>query len=432
MKNIKLLVTFMLSLFLVSYAPKPEEGMYPVSFLESMDLTAMGLGIDANEIFNPNGNGLINAIVNLNGCTGSFVSNDGLILTNHHCVFSSLRPHTTEKNNYMRDGFLAQDKLQELPMEGFRVKIMKSYKDISSAVLKGVASAKSALERDEIIRKNIAEIREEEEKANPSMEINISEMLVGASYFVFRYEFLDDVRLVYVPARYIGEFGGETDNWMWPRHSGDFSFVRAYTSKDGKPAKFNKDNIPYKPQRFLKVNPQGVGQDDLVFILGYPGTTFRHYPASFINYMETVQMPYISETWAWQIDYMERLAKESDANMIKYSNRIKRLANTTKNYKGKLQSLRRIGLAEKKKEEEFVVYEKLQATNTELAENYQATLDEMNRIYKEMTEYGPRRFWFYQMRTASNYYSIARMLNQVAGLLESDASKYTPELAEKI
>lgn len=427
MKKASKLSALLLTILLVSYTPKPEEGMYPISFLGNMNLKEMGLNLEANDIFNLNGNGLINAIVNINGCTGSFVSNEGLILTNHHCIFSSLRPHTTEKNNYMRDGFLAQNGEQELPMEGYKVKIMKSYEDISQHVLAGVDKAKDALERQKLIDKNIKSLRDKEEKEYPEMEINISEMLVGASYFLFRYEFLTDVRLVYVPARYIGEFGGETDNWMWPRHSGDFSFVRAYIGKDGKPAAYDKSNVPYKPQRFLQVNPQGVDDEDLVFILGYPGRTYRHYPAEFINYMQTVQMPYISETWDWQIDQMEGFAKESDRNMIKYSNRIKRLANTMKNYKGKIQSLRRIGLYEKKKEEEGFVYDKLRETNPELADEFQATLDEMNRIYGDMMKLGEKRFWFWQLRSGSNYNAIAQTLASLNAQLPAKGDKSLSE-----
>ncbi|MGB0432475.1 MAG: DUF4301 family protein, partial [Bacteroidia bacterium] len=318
-----------------SFKLMPEEGMYPISLLNTLDFAQMGMNIKPNDIINAKGDGLVNAIVNINGCTGSFISDEGLILTNHHCVFSSLRPHTNEKQNYMRDGFLADDKSFELPMEGYKVRIMKSYKDVTSEVMLGVGKIQNPIERDQAIRNNITKFTASEKAKFPNYEIEISEMLAGSSYILFRYEYLTDIRLVYVPPRYIGEFGGETDNWMWPRHSGDFSFVRAYVGKDGKPSDYNKSNIPYQPQQYLQADFEGVKDADLVFILGYPGRTYRHYPAEFINYMQTVQMPYIANLWEWQIDEMEMLSKKNDALEIKYATRIKRLANTMKNYKGK-------------------------------------------------------------------------------------------------
>lgn len=408
-----------------SFRPAPEEGMYPISLLTSLDFAKMGMNLKADDIFNEKGNGLINAIVNINGCTGSFISDEGLILTNHHCVFSALRPHTNEKTNLMRDGFLAEDKTFELPMEGYKVRIMKSYKDVSSEVIEGINAIKDPILRDQKIRSNISAITESEKKKTPDFEIEISEMLAGSSYILFRYEYLTDIRLVYVPPRYIGEFGGETDNWMWPRHSGDFSFVRAYASKDGKPAGYSKDNVPYKPMRYLQADFEGVKDADLVFILGYPGRTYRHYPAEFINYMETVQMPYIADLWEWQIDQMEGLSKRNDALEIKYATRIKRLANTMKNYKGKMQSLKRIGLYEKKKGEEELINTLLVAKNGELSKKYVETLDAINAQYKDLIDLGEKRFWYSQLSSASTRAELASYLTSYASLDENRRTKDT-------
>lgn len=428
-----LTTTLVLVLFIASTAfqPKPEEGMYPISFLESLDLKAMGLKLTAKEIFNEGGNGLINAIVRIGGCTGSFISDNGLILTNHHCVFSSLKPHTSEVNNYMRDGFLAKEKSYELPMKGYTVRIMKSYVDVSEKVLSGTNKDTDPIEKDQIIRKNIKAIEDAEKAANPNYEIEISEMLTGASYILFRYQFLKDLRLVYVPARYIGEFGGETDNWMWPRHSGDFAFVRAYVDKDGNPAEYSNENVPYKPERHLKVNMNGVDKEDLVFVLGYPGRTFRHYPASFIKYMQEAQMPFIANLWESWINEMQELSTKNDALEIKYATRIKSLANTTKNYRGKMQSIRRIELYKHKVEEEEFIYSKLLSVNKKQAEDFKATLNILNRTYDDMIAIGDRRFWYGQLISGSKmnqmaFYSIAfaqQAINSPDAFNKEDALK---------
>lgn len=424
-RNIFLSTLVLALISMSSFKKSPEEGMYPISLLGTLDFEKIGMDLKASDIFNEQGTGLVNAVVNINGCTGSFISKDGLILTNHHCVFSSLRSYTNETTNYMRDGFLAGDKVKELPMPDYKVRIMKSFKDVSTMVLATAGKISDPVERDRAIRKMIKEIEEKEQKEFPNYEIEISEMLAGSSYILFRYDYLKDVRLVYVPPRYIGEFGGETDNWMWPRHSGDFSFVRAYAGKDGKPAEYSKDNVPYSPVRYLETDFDGVKESDLVFILGYPGRTYRHYPAEFIKYMDEVQMPYIADLWGWQIDRMEELSKKNDRLEIKYATRIKRLANTMKNYKGKMQSLRRINLYEKKKGEEELVKQLLASSSKKETQDFTKTLDELNRLYGEMIAIGPRRFWYSQLTSASRYAEIAHYATAYASLPEAKRTDET-------
>jgi len=424
--KLRTLICLALLLFVstTSFKPNPEEGMYPISLLGTLNFEEMGMELKANDIFNEKGNGLINAIVNINGCTGSFISDEGLILTNHHCIFSALKPHTTEEKNYMRDGYLAKDKTLELPMEDYKVRIMKSYSDVSKKVLEGVAGIESPVERNDKIRENIKAISKADGEKHPNLEVEISEMLAGSSYILFRYEYLKDIRLVYVPPRYIGEFGGETDNWMWPRHSGDFSFVRAYIGKDGKPAEYSEDNVPYTPDRYLQADFEGVKDADPVFILGYPGRTYRHYPAEFINYMEQVQMPYIADLWESQIEVMEALSTRSDALEIKYATRIKRKANVTKNYRGKLQSLRRIDLYNKKKSEEEMIYQLLAARKSEQpSKEFRSALNELNELYADLSAIGPKRFWYGQLTGASCYFEIASYLVSYGNLSEEERTK---------
>jgi len=393
-------------------------GMYPVNQLDKELLKKAGLKIDISEIYNPDSISLLHTIVNLGGCTGSFVSKDGLILTNHHCVFSSLKALSTSENNLMDKGFLAGDRGKELPLKGMKVKIMLNYDDVSAKVLVNVASEKDPVKRRALISANIESVMNEERMAHPELEIEISEMLSGRSYIVFRYAFLNDIRLVYVPQREIGEFGGETDNWMWPRHSGDFSFIRAYVAADGSPAPFNINNVPFKPVRFLKVSTAGVQEEDFVFILGYPGRTFRNRPAAFIKYMENVQMPFIAEYFEYIINYLTEITLKDPVLKVKYDATIKSLANTSKNYRGKLQSLARIHLYENRVAEENIILSLLKS-DLEKAESYKKTLDEINFLYNKLIDMGPKTFWYAQLYNWSTSMNIAANLVQGARSLQS-------------
>ena len=311
-----------------------EEGMFPLSYLSNLDLKDAGLKIEPEEIYSEEGTGLVNALVRLGGCTGSFISDEGLIITNHHCVYSTVASLSTPENNYLEDGFYADGRENELKAK-FECKITLSFKDVSNEVLTGLTDDMSALERQKKINANIATITKDEQEKHENLKIEVSEMLVGKSYTLFRYKMLEDVRIVYVPPKNIGKFGGETDNWEWPRHNGDFSIVRAY--EDGK---------PYKPARHLKVNPSGTREGDFTFILGYPGRTYRNQPAQFLTYQQDYILPIISSWFDFRIDAIKNYVGENDSMKLRYSGTLASLSNVTKNFKGKMQGLRRTGVIE--------------------------------------------------------------------------------------
>ncbi|KKX46695.1 hypothetical protein L950_0230510 [Sphingobacterium sp. IITKGP-BTPF85] len=264
------------------HAKSPDEGMFPLSELNKAGLKNAGLKINEKDIYNPGKVGLVDALVQVSGCTGSFVSGSGLIITNHHCAFSAVQLASTPINNYLKNGFVAQSHEQEIEARGLTIRITDSYEDVSEKILAAVAHITDPSERITIIKKKQQELVEQAQKQDPTIKAEVSEMFIGKTYVLFRYKTIEDVRLVYIPRQNIGEFGGETDNWIWPRHTGDYSFLRAYVGKDGASAKYSKENVPYQPKKFLKVNPKGVNENDFVFILGYPGKTFRHRPAQYI------------------------------------------------------------------------------------------------------------------------------------------------------
>ncbi len=319
---------------------KPEEGMFPLNYLNINDLKNAGIKLEADQIFNPTGVSLTDALVRVGGCTGSFISEEGLIITNHHCVYGNVARLSNKDHNYLEDGFVAGDKSAELPVS-MPCRITQSYEDVSDEVLKGLDENTDAKTRLITIYGNIKTITEREQKLNPDLEIEVSEMFVGKSYTLFRYVLLKDVRLVMAPPLTVGQFGGDSDNWEWPRHNGDFSLVRAYVGKDGKPAPYSKDNIPYKPKNTLKINPKGTQEGDFVFIMGYPGRTFRHESGAYLKFQQEVQLPVIQQFYKQYIDWMKQYSEGDVNKRLAFAGTIQGMENTEKNYRGKIQGLRR-------------------------------------------------------------------------------------------
>ncbi len=409
----KTITLFLFVSFALLFAKAPEEGQYPLSEIKKLDLQKAGLLINQDYIYNPNGVSLIDALVKVNGCTGSFVSKDGLIITNHHCAFAGVNAASTPEHNYLEDGFLAESREQEINAKGYKVKITESYKDVTDIILKAVIGIESLEERTKIISKKMEQLGENASDKENSIEASVSEMFAGQSYILFKYRIIEDVRLVYVPPRTIGEFGGERDNWMWPRHTGDFTFMRAYVAPDGSSAEYSKDNIPYNPKKYLEVNPNGVDEGDFVFILGYPGRTYRNQPSQFIEYQYNYQLPYISEIYEWTIKLIEAKTKENEKMALAYSTHIKRLSNTMKNYKGKIQGLRNTGLVKTKINEESEIARFIK-TSPVLNDNYKNLFNEIDEAYSRRMDIAEANLWFKVLYKLSNDFKLAHFVIQNA------------------
>lgn len=399
----------------------PEEGMFPLSEIHKVDLKKAGLKIDQNEVYNPNGISLVDALVNVGGCTGSFVSNEGLIITNHHCAFSAVQLASTPEHDYLNNGFVAKSIEEEIEAKGLTCRITDSYEDVSDKVLGAVANISDPATRLQLINNAMKNLALEAEKKDPSIKAEVSEMFIGKSYVLFRYKTIQDVRLVYVPDRRIGEFGGETDNWVWPRHTGDYSFMRAYVAKDGSPAKYSKDNVPYTPKKFLKVNAKGTNEEDFVFILGYPGKTFRHRPAQFINYQQQYLLPYISQLYDFQNSTMESVGKKDKATELKLATRIKRNANVMKNYRGKLKGIKGIDLVTQKKQEDADLAAFINS-NVEIKAQYGNLMNDIDQLYQQINGDANRDLWLGQIYTSTSLLNVAKQLNAFKSDLEAQPS----------
>lgn len=414
--NKKTLITSLLSCSLLTmgllqsgYKPW-EEGMFPLSEIHKLDLKKAGLKIDQNEIYNPNGTSLVDALVNVGGCTGSFISDQGLIITNHHCAFSSVQLASTPEKDYLTNGLVAKSHEEEIEAKGLTCRITDSYEDVSDKILGSVAQIEDPASRLQMINNAMKNIALEAEQKDPSIKAEVSEMFIGKTYVLFRYKTIQDVRLVYVPNRLIGEYGGETDNWVWPRHTGDFAFMRAYVAKDGSAAKYSKDNVPYTPKKFLKVNPKGTNEEDFVFILGYPGRTFRHRPAQFIEYQQKFVLPYTSDLYDFQNTTMESVGKKNKKTEIKLATRIKRNANVMKNYRGKLQGLRGIDLVAQKKQEDASLAEFIN-NNVDVKARYGTLMTDIDNLYKLINGDAQRDLWLSQIYNSTSLLGIARNIN---------------------
>jgi hypothetical protein len=382
-----LAILAVLSAVAVRTPANADEGMYPVSEIASLHLMEKGLEIPPREIFNPDPDQtcLIDGICKVNGCTGSFVSSDGLIFTNHHCAYSAIQRASTAGNDLLQNGFIAASRGDEVPAPGYEVRITESYRDVSADVLAALSDNMDFAARTRAIERRQKEIEKQAEADNPGIRAEVAEMFAGKSYVLFHYTFIKDVRLVFAPPSSVGNFGGEDDNWEWPRHAGDFSFMRAYVAPDGSTATFSPDNVPYRPKRHVQVAAAGVDEGDFVFLLGYPGRTARHRTAAYLEYERDVRLPWIVNLYQWQIRTMEEAGAADRSIALKLSSRIKSLANTEKRSRGQLKGLFRTDIVATRAEGERQLQSFIES-DPDRQEKYGNVLREIAGVYTEMSE----------------------------------------------
>jgi hypothetical protein len=403
-----------------------DEGMFPISELKRLNLQEKGLELSPEELFNSEGVSLLDGICRVNGCTGSFVSSDGLIITNHHCAFDAIQKASTPTNDLLTNGFIAKTKQDEVRAVGFTVRITESYADVSDQVLSVVSEGMTFLDRTKAIEKRRKELEQAAEAENKGLRAEVAEMFTGKTYVLFLYTYLKDVRLVFAPPISIGAFGGEADNWEWPRHTGDFSFMRAYTAPDGSAAEYSPDNIPFHPKRPIQVSSIGANEEDFVFILGYPGRTVRQKTASFFRFEESVRLPAIVELYAWQISEMEKAGASNREVAIKHASRSKSLANVEKRSRGQLLGLKRTGMVSIREASEAMLQAFIAADDKRQA-MFGTLLKDIESVYLEMTEEAPVEIHLKELKNACRALSFAFTLLDAATEREKeDLERETP------
>ena len=397
-KNILLLLVVGLLSATFAGKVKADEGMwlpFLIKRLNYVDMQKEGLKLTPEEIYSANHSSLKDAIIQLgNGCTGEIISNEGLILTNHHCGFGSIQSHSTVEHDYLTDGFWAMTKQDELTNPGFFVKFLVRIDDVTSKVLKGINNDMTEEQRAEQIQKVIAELK----KANAEGEkydVVIKPFFNGNEYYMFIMQTYNDVRLVGAPPSSIGKYGGDTDNWMWPRHTGDFSMFRVYTAPDGSPAKYSKDNIPMKPKHFLPVSIDGVKENDFAMIMGYPGRTDRYLTSYGVQHNLKLVYPTRIAIRRAKLDIYAEDMKADPKVRIQYASKYARVSNYWKNFIGMSKGLKKLKVAEQKKATE----DKLSAWINESSKRkalYGNAIDDIAEAYKTIDEFTIQKYYYYE------------------------------------
>ena len=325
-----------------------DEGMWLLSQIPSLDLQKQGLELSNEDIYDPDKPCLARAIILLGGGTSSFVSSDGLIITNHHVAFEAAQRASTQGTDYLTHGFLAASPAEEIQAPGFDAQIIIEIKDVTQDILAAANPIQDVVEREKVIDKTIREMTEKKEEGHEDLNAVIAEMYNGKQYILFVYQRFEDVRIVYVPPLGVGNYGGEIDNWMWPRHTGDFSFMRVYMSPDGKGAKYSEDNVPYQPETWLKISDTPLREGDFTFTMGFPGFTTRYRTSNSVRWNLTKTYPRYIKVFGDMIDLLQKITKDSPEGQIKVASQIEQLSNVKKNFTGKQEGMIKTKFLDKK------------------------------------------------------------------------------------
>ncbi len=340
----------------LSLSAYADEGMWLLPYLQKMnikDMKAKGCKLTAEEIYSLNQTALKDAIVIFgNGCTGEIVSPEGLVFTNHHCGYASIQELSSVDHDYLKNGFWAMSNAEELPAPGLTVRFIREISDVTADLLGNVPNIASEEERAKIIAENAKALTEKMEAEHPGMQILIEDFFGGNQYFAFVIEAFNDVRLVGAPPSSIGKFGGETDNWMWPRHTGDFSIFRVYAGKDNKPAAYSPDNVPYKPAKHLKVSLDGYKENDFTMIMGFPGSTQRYMTSYEIDQMLDVTNPQRIFIRGERQAILKEDMAASDKVRIQYASKYAGSSNYWKNSIGMSRGIKKLDVKGKKQAQE--------------------------------------------------------------------------------
>lgn len=372
-------------LVLAAFQPlKADEGMWlPALISERIaDMKAKGFKLSADDIYSINKASLKDAVVLFgSGCTGELVSDQGLLFTNHHCGYGYIQKHSSVEHDYLKDGFWAMNRSQELPNKGLSVSFLEYMEDVTSKVLKGYKPSMSERQRDSIIRVNSQRLTAAAMAKGKGLNANVEGLYYGNQYFLFVFKVFKDVRLVGAPPSSIGKFGGDTDNWMWPRHTGDFSIFRVYADKENNPAEYSEENVPYRPKKFFKISLGGVKEGDFTFVYGCPGSTKEYVTSDEVRYTAEVSDPQKIALRTQRLDIQKKYMSQNQAVRIQYSSKNASVANAWKKWQGEEKGIKKMKTVESKKayEKRFKEWAK--------SNRYNGVLEKLEALYAERNPY---------------------------------------------
>ena len=370
-------------------------GMWVPSLLNSMneaEMKSLGSKISIKDIYDANKSSLKDAVPQFNGgCTSEVISPKGLILTNHHCGFDAIQNHSTVEHDYLRDGFWAYKMEEEIPNKDLEVTFIIKIEEVTTQVLKGVSTITSELEKQKKIQQNIAELTKSLPK-EPWQENRIKTFFDGNQYLLFVIESFKDVRFVGAPPSSIGKFGSDTDNWVWPRHTGDFSLFRIYADKNNHPAEYSKDNIPYIPKKFLPISTSGIEENDFTMVLGFPGRTQEYLPSFAVAQIMNELNPAKIEIRDNALKIQDGFMRKDQAIKIQYASKYAGIANYWKKWIGETKGLKKSNALATKQKFEAEFTEKVIKAGKQA--EYGNLLSEFEKNYNDIKEYALARDYF--------------------------------------
>ncbi|MCR4738558.1 MAG: S46 family peptidase [Bacteroidales bacterium] len=367
---------------------RADGGMWLPLFLNynEAEMQSLGFKLTAEDVYSVNHHSMKDAVMLFGGgCTGELISSQGLVLTNHHCGYSYVQSHSTMEQNHLQNGFWAKDKSEEIPMKGLTVTFLVYMKDVTEQVLEDVNDDIEEAERAIMVKNSIEKVIKEATKGT-HYKATIKPFYYGNQYFMFVTETYSDVRLVGVPPESIGKFGGDSDNWMWPRHTGDFSLWRIYTDKDGNPAQYSSDNIPMKPKKYFPISIKGIEENDFTLVFGYPGTTQQFLLSDGVDVVANVQNPIAIDARTIRLDAMKRQMNLDPRIRLMYSAKANSISNGWKKWQGESKGIRECNVIAKKQAQE-ADFQQWVNTTAERQKEYGNLLDDMHRVYARYSEH---------------------------------------------
>ncbi|MCZ8198052.1 MAG: S46 family peptidase [Flavobacterium sp.] len=421
----KLFLSLIVGIMLIPTSVKADEGMWFLMFIERLnhrDMQKMGLQLTAEEIYSINNHSLKDAIVQFNGgCTAEIISKDGLVLTNHHCGYDAIAELSSAEKNYLKDGYWAANRKEEMKPSSLYVRFFVRMDDCTKRILAVTNSSMSEADREKAINAEIAKI-EKENNEGGKYTVSVRPFFQGNEYYYFVYQDYKDVRLVGTPPESLGKFGGDTDNWEWPRHTADFSMFRVYANADGSPAEYSENNVPLKPKHYLPVNLGGVKENDFAMILGYPGRTNRWMPAGGIEQNVKFAYPAWVEGAKTGMDNMKKYMDQSDALNLVYASKYASTANYWKNRQGMIDALTKFGTAKSKaaQEAKFNKWANKPANKAK----YGNVISNINKFYSLTNEKSRHDNYLQQLFRTTAFGTIGRSIGkQLENYVKADATK---------
>lgn len=419
----KYMLSLLFAIFFGSFA-HADEGMWLPQLLHKLNedrMKSLGMKISAADVYSINKGSLKDAVVSFGGfCTGEVISKQGLVLTNHHCGFRAIQDHSSIENNYIQDGFWAMKKSEELPNKGLFVTFIVRIDDVTAQVLNGINADMSEKERQSIIDRNTKELEKNIQK-DKFQDVMIRGFFEGNQYYAFITETYKDVRLVGAPPSSIGNYGKDTDNWMWPRHTGDFAIFRIYANKNNEPAEYSPDNVPFVPKKALDISLSGIEKDDFTMVFGFPGRTAEYLPSVAVEQIRTVNDPAKIMIRDKTLEIMDKFMRADEKTKIQYAAKYASISNAWKKWQGEVLGLTRTDALSKKMKYEETFQERVNS-NPEFAA-YKNILPDFNRFYKEYEAYGLATDYYTEIMSKLELFRIFAQLNRVSAAFQNNGKE---------